>query len=172
MALSLSVAVLLKRVSVSGAAQAALPAFANSASVDACQPSCSYRHYASQDGESESQHGGDRRSSPRGPMRYGSKLALRDPARFRRMQAILGYPKEDSVDRVERVTISTLQTMKYLMNGPENQDLLQDMAAYKVTTLNRELLPLHERTEAFLSAKPAVSGSVPSFLVKDAARRK
>ncbi|GLC35432.1 hypothetical protein PLESTM_000323800 [Pleodorina starrii] len=89
----------------------------------------------------------------RRPMRYGSKLAMRDPERFRRMKAILGYPDDASAGKVDRVTISTLQTMKYLMSGSENLGMLQGMAAYKVTSLNREVLPLLERTEALIRGK-------------------
>ncbi|GLC49335.1 hypothetical protein PLESTB_000208000 [Pleodorina starrii] len=117
---------------------------------DACQPSCSSRSYATQ-GEDE-RAAGTRRVFRR-PMRYGSKLAMRDPERFRRMKAILGYPDDASAGKVDRVTISTLQTMKYLMSGSENLGMLQGMAAYKVTSLNREVLPLLERTEALIRGK-------------------
>ncbi|GIL64581.1 hypothetical protein Vafri_18474 [Volvox africanus] len=112
------------------------------------QPSWSIRSYATQ-GERMS----ETRRAFRRPMRYGSKLAIRDPGRFQRMKAILGYPDDTSPGKVDRVTISTLQTMKYLMSGSENLGLLQGMASYKITTLNRELLPLLDRTEALLRGK-------------------
>ncbi|KAG2497199.1 hypothetical protein HYH03_004788 [Edaphochlamys debaryana] len=80
-------------------------------------------------------------------MRYGSKLAMRDPERFRRMQAILGYPDEASAPRVDRVTINLLQTFKYC--SPDS-DLLEDIAAYKVTSLNRELVPELDSVERLL----------------------
>ncbi|GLI61870.1 hypothetical protein VaNZ11_004380 [Volvox africanus] len=115
----------------------------------AVQQSWSTRSYATQGEEGIS----ETRRVFRRPMRYGSKLAIRDPGRFQRMKAILGYPDDTSPGKVDRVTISTLQTMKYLMSGSENLGLLQGMASYKVTTLNRELLPLLDRTEALLRGK-------------------
>ncbi|EFJ50241.1 hypothetical protein VOLCADRAFT_89160 [Volvox carteri f. nagariensis] len=120
-----------------------------STAADACQPSSSSRSYCSQ-GEQRSV--GARRAFRR-PMRYGSKLAIRNPELFRRMKAVLGYPDDNAVAKVDRVTISTLQTMKYLMPGGENLGMLQGMASYKVTTLNRELIPLLDRTEALLKGK-------------------
>ncbi|GIL71979.1 hypothetical protein Vretifemale_2382 [Volvox reticuliferus] len=113
------------------------------------QPSCSARSYASQGEE----HTSETRRAFRGPMRYGSKLSIQDPGRFKRMKAILGYPDDTAPGKVHHVTISTLQTMKYLMSGSENMGLLQGMASYKITTLNRELLPMLDRTEALLRGK-------------------
>ncbi len=84
------------------------------------------------------------------PARHGSKLALRDPERFQRMRAILGYPTEEEPVKSKRVTISTLQTMKYLM--VDNREVLDGLASYKVTSLNRELLPLLQKTRAALVA--------------------
>ena len=89
---------------------------------------------------------------------------------------------------VDYVTISLLQTMKHLFQYREvpdapqdgrpdavearraaarqadNNYMLEGMAAYKVTSLNRQLAPLLERTEAFLrsaeaEAAPAAAGA-------------
>jgi hypothetical protein len=48
---------------------------------------------------------------------------------------------------LKRITISILQTMKYLRLGAEHK---QQLAAYRVTTLGKELQPLMEKTKAFL----------------------
>ncbi|KAG2443526.1 hypothetical protein HXX76_001878 [Chlamydomonas incerta] len=81
------------------------------------------------------------------------------------------------------VTISLLQTMKHLFQYREVSDVPQDgrpdsvearraaarqadnnymlegMAAYKVTSLNRQLAPLLDRTEAFLRSAEAEAGA-------------
>ncbi|GLI60615.1 hypothetical protein VaNZ11_002765, partial [Volvox africanus] len=76
------------------------------------KPSWSTRSYATQGEETQ--------RAFRRPMRYGSKLSVRDPGRFQRMKAILGYPDDTSPGKVARVMISMLQTMKYLMSGVKN----------------------------------------------------
>lgn len=74
--------------------------------------------------------------------RLGSKLSKRDPGAFKRLQAIVGHCGSVS-SPMRRVTINTLQTHKFLFNEEDrqgrNKELLQAFAAYKVTTLNREL---------------------------------
>ncbi|KXZ47344.1 hypothetical protein GPECTOR_36g68 [Gonium pectorale] len=65
------------------------------------------------------------------------------------MRAILGYPDDASNAKVERVTISLLQTVKYLM--PDEQRHLNALMSYKVTSLNRELLPLLDQAQQLLA---------------------
>ncbi|PNH09289.1 hypothetical protein TSOC_004110 [Tetrabaena socialis] len=127
----------------------------------ACQASCSFREYATKEKDPAASAGRYRHR----PTRHGSKLAMRDPERFARMRAVLGYPDDVSAPKVKSVTISLLQTIKYLM--PEDKDLT-GLVSYKVTSLNRELMPMLGRVTSGLQkpAAGATTGSIPSVAPK------
>lgn len=97
------------------------------------------------------------RSRGRPAARYGSKLWRREPERLERMRAVLGYSESSgsgsgrAPPKVESVTISTLQTMKYLYH--EDKRHLRGIASYKVTSLNRQLAPLLEATQQQLDER-------------------
>ena len=99
------------------------------------------------------------------------------------MRAILGYPSEEGASRPESVTISLLQTMRYLFpyqsmeaeratvpgddrveqdrvakQQEDNNHMLEGLAAYQVTSLNRQLLPLIDAAEPLLSSKAVQLG--------------
>lgn len=86
--------------------------------------------------------------------RYGVRLLKRgDRATFNQMRAVLGYYDLRVADKtqqpkVEEVTVSILQTMRYL---PLDKDVKQQLANYKVTSLNRELELLHGTTKQYLT---------------------
>jgi hypothetical protein len=89
--------------------------------------------------------------------RYGSRLRRAGNfQQFDRMRTILGA--EDSSTStsssvpskpIDKVTVSILQSMRYLRLDPTHK---QQLAAYRLAALGRELAPLMGRTEAFLSA--------------------
>jgi hypothetical protein len=99
------------------------------------------------------------------------------------MRALLGYPSDESVQRPEYVTINLLQTMRYLFpyqsaeaargavlgddrseedrvakQQEDNNHMLEGLAAYQVTSLNRELLPLIDAAEDLLQSKAVHPG--------------
>lgn len=91
------------------------------------------------------------------------------------MRALLGYYEGLGREppKVEEVTISTLQTMRYLLSADHDRALLRGTISYKVTTLNRELQPLLDKAQQLLDERPgpggggldaSVGGYIPAFL--------
>jgi hypothetical protein len=96
------------------------------------------------------------------------------------MRALLGYYEDvgREAPKVEEVTISTLQTMRYLLSADHDKALLRGMVSYKVTTLNRDLQPLLDKTQQLLDderlgpggrargpgADSGAGGYIPAFL--------
>ncbi|KAF5834985.1 hypothetical protein DUNSADRAFT_8085 [Dunaliella salina] len=102
--------------------------------------------------------------------RYGLRLKKRSPESFKRMRAILGYydqPTSLKSDEpaVESVTLSLLQTLKYL---PLDVELKRRLLIYKTLSLNRELEGLHASTRAFLGqlhAQESKGPAIPAFMM-------
>lgn len=70
------------------------------------------------------------------------------------MSSVLGVQS----GKVSRVTLSLLQTLKYLPDPPEHK---QQLAAYRVTALGRDLKPLLNQTSVFLSGLPTQAQDKP-----------
>eukprot|EP00955_Chlamydomonas_euryale_P022740 240341-Chlamydomonas_euryale.AAC.4 len=90
---------------------------------------------------------GGRRSRSRMGGRYGSRL-LRSglDAQYARMQGVLGATPQ--AVSPERITVSILQTLKYLDLPPEYKSQL---AAYRAAALGADLAPLLAKTRAILA---------------------
>lgn len=107
-----------------------------------------------------------------GAGRFGTKLRDTNPAALERMKTLLGayemglihgHPKP-----VDKVTISNLQTIRYL-NFPRHVDqanFKQSIARYKMYTLHRELQLSIVKTNIFLESCKAGSDKdfAPDFL--------
>ena len=99
------------------------------------------------------------------------------------MRALLGYYEDLGLGtpKVEEVTISTLQTMRYLLSADHDKAVLRGTVSYKITSLNRELQPLLDKTQQLLDERPGAGGGglgadgsaggyVPAFLAGGAGR--
>lgn len=107
------------------------------------------------------------------------RLRQRSPHLFRRMRTILGYYDQPAAERTEQpprvdsVTISLLQTMRYL---PLGEQLKQRLLGYKAVTLSREAEGVHAATRALLAQlqppRPKeAKQALPAFMAKQQARK-
>nr|8A22_Yd Chain Yd, mS110 [Polytomella magna]8APN_Yd Chain Yd, mS110 [Polytomella magna]8APO_Yd Chain Yd, mS110 [Polytomella magna] len=82
--------------------------------------------------------------------RYGARLAKKNRQQFERARVILDCYSDEELRpdsppvAVKEVTINTLQTMRFLFpqTSKEHLDIKQNIASYKIFSLNRELLSL------------------------------